>query len=568
MNSSFYGTVITKYITKNMKKYNNINFKLPIKITKIFILLLLVTGVNAYSQEKADTVKRREVLELPINTTVQANSGVSPKVMNGYGKIQTLVASPAPATLGATIGGAKDIGYIRNLINEGEVPKFLDFSPEGLYSEHDIPSATTECTDKLCLSLGYGYAPTADDNSNSLFVHLSFSSGIKPNEFKRPALQLCVALDRSGSMNDFANGKNKVTKFDAMKIALNSLLGKLREDDYISLVTFENSAETILPLTQATPENKIRIAKIINELKADGGTNIEAGLQTAYNLLFKELSQNDRNKRILLFTDAQPNVGATDSASFCGLIDTYSKQNIGITAFGVGLDFGQELAYKISNVRGGNYFFLENTEKISKTFDTEFDYLVTPIVYDLKVKLKTPEGMKLKAVYGLPTWKEGDIDANLEIPTVFFSSNRGAIILRYEKDNNSSFAIKRDAAIASGQIFYTEPNGKNFNSSVVVRNQAKATLVPGTQFYTHDGMKKAVALTNIFFGLKGACLLNTEGKKEEALNLIKRAKTLAMVDNLYLGDEGLKNEITLLERLSKNIENGSSKVQKISYPNR
>ncbi|MBK8912900.1 MAG: hypothetical protein IPM61_16495 [Chlorobi bacterium] len=74
--------------------------------------------------------------------------------------------------LGATIGGAKDIGYARRLIEQGHVPNFIDFSPEGLYSEHDIPTPSGECNAKLCLSLGYGFAPAADDRTNALFLHL------------------------------------------------------------------------------------------------------------------------------------------------------------------------------------------------------------------------------------------------------------------------------------------------------------------------------------------------------------------------------------------------------------
>ena len=80
----------------------------------------------------------------------------------------------------------------------------------------------------------------------------------------------------------------------------------------------------------------------------------------------------------------------------------------GLSVFGVGLNFGNELVYHISKLRGGNFFFLESPEKIAKVFDTEFDYLVTPLVYDLKVRIETPKGLKLKAVYGLPTWKPGD----------------------------------------------------------------------------------------------------------------------------------------------------------------
>ncbi|MBL0331856.1 MAG: VWA domain-containing protein [Chlorobi bacterium] len=525
----------------------------------IFICFISIKYIGI-AQDKNDTTGKSKVEVLtpsPLNRIELRAGGINPKAVSGVGAIQTLISSSAsPTTLGATIGGSKDIGYIRNQINEGYVPKFVDFSAEGLYSEHDILTPQIDCSEKLCLSLGYGYAPTADNNSNALFVHLGLSSGVKIDEFKRPPLQLCLVIDRSGSMSEQTDGSSKVTKIQAIKTAIVKLLDKLNSDDLLSVVTFENSAEVIIPQTKINSSNKDDLIKAINSINADGGTNIEQGLFMGYELLEQLPEVNGTNKRIMLFTDAQPNSGATDSVSFTSIIKKYSDKKIGFSAFGVGLDFGQELIYNISKLRGANYFYLENSDKISKVFDKEFDFLVTPIVFDLNVKITTPQGLKLKAVYGLPNWKEGDKDANLEIPTVFFSSNKGAIILRYEKDDSSPLIIKKNDELVSGSISYSDPLGKNYNSSIEVRNQAKATLIPGTQYYSHDGMKEAVALTNIFFGLRDGCMLNTEGKTKEALAAISRAKTLAMVENLYMNDSGLKTEIKLLEKLSENISKG------------
>ena len=519
----------------------------------VLVLLLLTVGQEyLIAQDRGDSVKvdtaRNEsdaiILERAAGGPI--NFDAAPPTFNAAPS--GLHASARIQSLGATVGGAQDIGYARQLITSGQVPNFIDFSPEGLYSEHDIPTPENDCDGKLCLSLGYGFAPAADTKEPALFLHLGMTSGIKPEEFRRPNLQLALVIDQSGSM--------KGPSMDAVKEALRSLMKQLGPDDVISLVSFNNTTKLLLKPTAL--ENQEAILAAIEGLSADGGTNIEAGLQLGFDQLLPLPDKEGYQKRIMLFTDARPNIGRTDSGSFRVLTERYANDGIGLTVFGVGLNFGQELVYHISQLRGGNFFFLETPEKIAKVFEKEFDYLVTPVVYDLRVNIKTPEGMKLVDVYGLPTWKPGDRDAELDVPTVFFSSNRGAIVLRYERDDESPLAYKRGDILADGSLSYTDVDGSRYESRTTLRHEAKASLKPGVQFYTHEGMRTAVALTNVYFGLRDGCRLYTEGKKEEALGVIARAQALVDLENVTLFDAGLTKEVELLEKLAANMENDAA----------
>lgn len=462
-----------------------------------------------------------------------------------------LMAAP-PSVLGATVGGAQDIGYARQLIAQGKVPTFIDFPAEGLYSEHDIPTPETDCDDKLCLSLGYGFAPAADTRKPALFVHLGMASGVRPEEFRRPALQLALVIDRSGSMSNAG--------MPALKRAIRSLLEQLTPEDILTIVTFNDSATLLLPPTPVREKEKI--LELVEGLQAQGGTNIEAGLQIGFDRLDGLTLPDGYQKRLMLFTDARPNAGRTDSGSFRALTERYAAKGIGLTAFGVGLDFGQEMLYHISKLRGGNFFFLETPEKIAKVFETEFDYLVTPVVYDLDVTIRTPAGLKLTAVYGLPTWKPGDRDAGLHIPTVFFSSNRGAIVLRYEREDDAPLSFNKGDLLADGTLSYAEPDGSRTTTTAALRHKGKMRLSPGMQYYTHEGMRTAVALTNVYLGMRDGCLLYTQGKKEEAMEAIRTARTLVDLENLTLLNAGLDRETDLLEKLSKNIEESEPVAEK------
>lgn len=515
------------------------------------MMAALPAALLAQGEQPVDSTSRDAVLE--VGAAPLSVPNVRAKVRGGgYYMMHTV-----PTTLGATVGGAQDIGYARRLIESGRIPQFIDFSPEGLYSEHDIPTPASQCDAKLCLSLGYGYAPTADNNSNAIFLHLGMNSNIKADEFHRSPLQLALVIDKSGSMD----GSN----MEAVKIALKRLVERLGADDEVLLVEFNDDARLVLPAIRGSERE--RLLKAIESLTADGGTDIEAGLTMGFDQLNTMPSRGGAQKRLMLFTDAMPNAGRTDSTSFRALTERYAKDGIGLTAFGVGIDFGQELAYHISQLRGGNFFYLESPEKIAKVFDTEFDYLVTPLVYDLDVKIETPDGLKLTAVYGLPTWKPGSKDAELHIPTVFLSSNRGAIVLRYERDGEGVLRVGVGEEIASGRLAFTETDGRRHSEETVVRHTG-VVLEPGTQFYTHDGMRMAVALTNVYFGLRDGCKLMVEGRRKDAVDAISRARGVAKLENVLLADSGLADEIKLLDRLQENIEKGSDVREPASAPDR
>ncbi len=507
-------------------------------------ILLAATPAWAQGERPIDTTRK------DMNTGIQMEAAPlsAPKLRTNVGGGVGHFSSP---TLGATVGGAQDIGYARKLIEMGRIPQFLDFSPEGLYSEHDIPTPSSTCDDKLCLSLGYGYAPTADNNSSAMFVHLGMSSNIRPQDFRRMPQQLALVIDKSGSMEG--------ASMDAVKKALHALVARLGPDDEILLVQFNDDAQMVLtPVHPGDHAGRDQaIAAAIDALQADGGTDIESGLKLGFEKLAALPTVNGVSKRLMLFTDAMPNVGRTDSTSFRMLAERYAHQGIGLTAFGVGIDFGQELTYHISQLRGGNFFYLESPQKIATVFDNEFDYLVTPLAYDLDVTIATPAGLKLTAVYGLPTWKPGSHDANLHIPTVFLSSNRGAIVLRYEKDGSGALTVDAGDQIASGTIGFTDVDGSRHGSETVLRHTGTERLEPGTQYYTHDGMRVAVALTNVFFGLNEGCRLVAEGKREQALDVISRARGIAKLENAMLSSSGLATEIALLDKLQDNIEKGN-----------
>jgi Ca-activated chloride channel family protein len=65
-------------------------------------------------------------------------------------------------------------------------------------------------------------------------------------------------------------------------------------------------------------------------------------------------------------------------------------------------------------------------------FELDFDYLVTPLAYDMQLVFRPAFGFRIVDVYGVPTWTPGEDLVDLEVATLFLSRNHGAILVRLE----------------------------------------------------------------------------------------------------------------------------------------
>ncbi|MCD8180323.1 MAG: VWA domain-containing protein, partial [Firmicutes bacterium] len=115
---------------------------------------------------------------------------------------------------------------------------------------------------------------------------------------------IVFVLDVSGSMNG--------TPIESLKSAVKSFADSMigtddAKDSKISIVSFSESAAVVCEFTKY----KSTLYSAATNLKAGGGTNIEAGLSTAYSML----KNNDaKNKTIVLMSDGCPNRGKEGSS--------------------------------------------------------------------------------------------------------------------------------------------------------------------------------------------------------------------------------------------------------------
>jgi Ca-activated chloride channel family protein len=447
--------------------------------------------------------------------------------------------------MGATPGGAQDNDLANTQIEQGGVPKPEAVTVEGMLNAHDLPLDAVACEKDLCINAELGVAPALDTRKSAMFLQMGFDSGIDAATFHRTPLNLGVVVDRSGSMAG--------TKLVAVRTALSHLLDQLTEADRLALVLFDQNVNVLLPSTPVSDRESIRA--LLAQIKEGGSTDMAAGLRAGFEQVGANAGQAGVSDRVMVLTDAETNTGDTSTATFVSLATENAARGIGLTVFGVGTDLNQDLVLSISKLRGGNYFFLQDSDKISTVFDTDFDYLVTPLAYDLKFTLVPAAGFRVARVYGYPAWQVGSATAEIDVATVFLSRNHGALVARLEP---SAGWPTGQPPLAELALTYTpaaggDPVTEAFSSSY----GGTSPLADDTIYYSQTAVRRTVAFVNAALGEHDACSLYWHNNVSGAVSLLDDTERMLISESSELDDLELYEAATNVQKLRANMQTTS-----------
>jgi len=358
--------------------------------------------------------------------------------------------------VGFSAGGAKDINNFRDNIKNGYLPIPTDLQYEGLFYDYYFDTGQTqECDDLFCPS--YSTAVSEDPLSDETDRHMTVGLNSGLEEVERKKLNTVVVLDISGSMGSSFNeyyydrfgNRQEVEnytgerKIEVATDVVASMTEHLNEDDRFGMVLFNSEANVAKPVRDVGDTDMDAIRGHIRELEAGGGTRMSAGMSEATRMLrnYTDADQSEYENRMVFMTDAMPNLGDTDSGSLLGKMERNAENNIHTTFVGMGVDFNTEIVEEITSVRGANYFSVHSAEQFEERMDDNFEYMVTPLVYNLELEVES-DGYEIEKVYGSTAADEatGEI---MKINTLFPSPKKegktkgGVVLVKLEKQGDN-----------------------------------------------------------------------------------------------------------------------------------
>jgi Ca-activated chloride channel family protein len=400
--------------------------------------------------------------------------------------------------IGFSVGGAKDTNNFYDNIKNAYLPKLSSITYEGQFYNHYFDTGIKKrCKGLFCPSYSKAIAKNIYTQDKEYFLTVGLNSGIKESDFKRKKLNIVVVLDISGSMGSsfdryYYDSKGNQKRSDSSKSkmqianrAVVDMIGHLKGDDRLGVILFDDRAYKAKPLRKIKYTNITATKKHILNIKDKGGTNWSNGYQKALNLFKTIKLRKDYENRIIFITDAMPNHGELSKNGLFGLAKKASKKGIYTSFIGVGVDFNTDLVEYVSKTKGANYFSVHSSKEFSKRLNREFDYMVTPMVFDLKLDFKS-RGYKIVDIYGSPVAnkKTGSI---INIGTLFPSATNnqkvkgGVVLLKLKKIGES-----KDITLS---VSYKNRDGKRYKNSQRIR-------FSNNLGYDNNGIEKAILISN------------------------------------------------------------------------
>lgn len=255
-------------------------------------------------------------------------------------------------------------------------------------------SATSE---QLQLNNSLGHPMLLKGKENQTFLKIGLTGFEIKSEQERPKTNIALVIDKSGSMSG-----DKIVK---AKEAAIEAINQLGPDDIVSVLTYSNSVDVVVPATKLTDKQSV-IAKV-QQINAGGGTALFAGVCKG-GAEVKKFVDNNRINRVILLSDGQANVGPSSPELLGDLSLALSKENIAVTTIGLGQGYNENVMVALAQKGEGNHYYVGKSEDLAKTFNQEFGDLMSVCAKDVALKVELAEGVKCKRSLG----REAKIDGS------------------------------------------------------------------------------------------------------------------------------------------------------------
>ncbi len=223
---------------------------------------------------------------------------------------------------------------------------------------------------------------------NRIYVMFEFNISKKEEELveKRSPLELSIVLDRSGSMH----GK----KLEYSKIAIEQIINNLRNDDTIHFVMYDSKAEVVFNKGDLS-QKEILITKL-KAIGPGGMTNLSDGILKGYSMFEKSTYEN---KRMFVFSDGLANQGIINIADVSKIVNDIKENYVNTSSFGIGRDFDEDMMQAISEHGNGDYFFIEQADKIPDIVSEGIEGLLSTVTSNNEFSVRGVNGGVLKKIY-------------------------------------------------------------------------------------------------------------------------------------------------------------------------
>jgi Ca-activated chloride channel homolog len=351
----------------------------------------------------------------------------------------------------------------------------------------------------LNVTVNAGNQALPDYEASTTFIKVDLE-GIRPDGSLRAPLNMALVIDRSGSMSG--------QKIEDAKNAAIYVIRQLQNNDIVSVVTYSDSVEVLIPATKVSDQNDL--INRIRQIRSNGNTALFAGVSKGAAEVRKFIDR-ERINRVILLSDGLANVGPSSPQELGQLGHSLAREGVSVSTLGIGHGYNEDLMTKLAYNSDGNHVFVENSSELADIFSQELSELFTVTAKEIRIKIKVSGDLEIIRFLG----REGDIRGNIAEISLNQLADKQEKYVMLEVRHDPSIS-KGNELFAAVDIDYLNP----FNATREQTNQrfkfdrvAKKELVDAS---VNKNVVEDATLQIATINTERAVQLRDEGRLKEA----------------------------------------------------
>ena len=286
------------------------------------------------------------------------------------------------------------------------------------------------------------------DNKIEALIRIRIPELAPEVQSRRPALNLALVIDRSGSMSG-------VPLREACRCTL-EMLTRLTGRDRASVVIYDDKPEILLESRPVETVDPFRAA--IRSIRSGGSTNLHGGWDFGRQTLTAHVA-SDVISRVLLLSDGRANAGIEDPAKIVAAVGAASANGISTSTYGLGHNFNEDLMISMGKTGGGRAAYGETAADLIEPYQEEFSLLSAIFGRKVSLRLRAAGGVPVEIVNGFDRLPDGSV----ALPDLAHGAETWALVrFTVPAGAMARATVGSDFAILEAEISFEANDGKRF----------------------------------------------------------------------------------------------------------
>ena len=270
----------------------------------------------------------------------------------------------------------------------------------------------------------YDYEPPPSGNDRALFA-IEADGAVSPIDPSKRLLRIGIQAKTLTPAQvkpvnlvflvDTSCSMTSSDKLDLAKTSMKLAVAGLGSKDRVAITTYAGGVAEVLPPTFAV--DRTAITQAIDSLQPLGGTAMQSGMQLAYRQAASMLQSTASGRsgalaRVVVLSDGDANIGATDPGSILRYVERYTSQGVTLSTVGYGQgNYRDDMMEGLANRGNGNYHYVDSLRQAERVFRRDLQKITQEVAQDVKIQVEFhPESVLSYRLIGFENRAVADAD--------------------------------------------------------------------------------------------------------------------------------------------------------------